>query len=248
MQRDFGDAISRLDTLIEETESTSLSELVSDYMTFGGATGFEIKLLPNKMPVLIRKGSQRVVSVFSGFHGDERAGPIFLRRVLRSWASGLRPIPAATLVIAPLINDEGWKEHDRYWNDKDLNRAFRDTNPDYAVKLISPLMSIMRAYRPFLHWDLHEDSRSDDPFVYDYAHEPHDMTKRLADYVGSPVRKWSSFKNRGSEIYARELGTPYAVTTETTPNWPLHRRMAWLSKAYDFLMRFAESPESDRLR
>ena len=93
---------------------------------------------------------------------------------------------------------------------------------------------MLKRERPIAFWDIHEDNRVKQPFIYTYKHDPIKFTQRLARHLGVREVDWSKLDST-SESFCRKIGVPYVVTSETTPSIPMPERLKWLHQIYQFI-------------
>jgi protein MpaA len=76
-----------------------------------------------------------VTLVFAGIHGSEPAGVDLALRFLESLAGDPRSVDRGTIVVAPLVNPDGYERRER-WNARgvDLNRNFPAWNWDGSAR------------------------------------------------------------------------------------------------------------------
>jgi hypothetical protein len=168
------------------------------------------------------------LAVISGLHGDERSGPL----ALLEWACRQKgpfcPNDKRVWVL-PLLNDQGWDKNKRKWLELDLNRAFLPGGEGIPV-FVQEVMEEWAKRPPNLFLDIHEDSvRPNEPYLFWYKEEAHDLALRLAEYLQAKSEPWDDFDYwRGSdEVYLRTLGCDHCITIESPAGWPMQERIRW---------------------
>jgi predicted double-glycine peptidase len=209
------------------------AELVHECASFAERAGMATRFLSHCTPLIVHRGGPEVVTVIAGLHGNERSGPLCLRECLRAWADGEKPLPLVTLVMVPLANLEGWDANDRLWRGLDPNRAW---HADGRVPFVREIMGVFERARSSAHLDLHEDDRTEVPFVF--ACEDEEFPAQLARHIGVELRDCTR-KVNSSEDFMRSLGVKRAATFECPPTWPLSERFAAYCSALDFTMGVA---------
>jgi predicted deacylase len=177
------------------------------------------------------------LAVMSGLHGDERSGPL----ALLEWAckqDRLLCPDDRQVWLLPLLNDQGWNLKVRSWQDVDLNRAFIP-DAENTPSFVKQIMEEWANRPPKMFLDMHEDdSRPDEPYVFWYKEETHDMALRLAEHLQATAEPWDDFDywHGSDEIYLRTLGCQYCFTTEAPIGWPLHERIQWNLSALEWCL------------
>lgn len=168
------------------------------------------------------------LAVISGLHGDERSGPL----ALLEWACRqARPLcPSDKRVwLLPLLNDQGWDKQERMWQEVDLNRAFLP-NREGTPMFVQEIMDEWTRRPPDMFLDIHEDdTRPDEPYLFWYKEETHDLSLRLAEHLQAKSEPWDDFDYwRGSdEVYLRTLGCQHCITIESPAGWAMQERIRW---------------------
>ncbi len=168
------------------------------------------------------------LAIISGLHGDERSGPL----ALLEWASRKdEPLcPADRQVwLLPLLNDLGWDRNERMWQEVDLNRAFLP-GEEKTPPFVREVMYEWARNPPDLFLDIHEDaSRPDEPYLFWYKQETHDLALQMAEYLQAKSEPWDDFEYwRGSdEVYLRTLGCQRCITIESPTGWSMQERIKW---------------------
>lgn len=213
----------------------SFGEITRESVDLARRLGMRVRHLSNGAPVLLSEGGEKLVSILTGLHGEERVGPYFVRNLLRSWHTGGQR-PPISFVIVPVLNDEGWDRGARTWRRQDTNTHFDHTG---KIPHVHELMQLYAELEPLpsLHWDIHEDSESKKPYVWLYKDVRADPENAaLAHYMDVDTHKWTRMSDGSSEVFMRKLGVPWVVTTEVPPTWPFGRRLAWVERAYDYII------------
>jgi predicted deacylase len=175
------------------------------------------------------------LAVISGLHGDERSGPLALLEWASRQDSQLCPEDRRVWLL-PLLNDQGWDKNERMWRDLDLNRAFlpgAQTTP----RFVHEVMEEWAIHLPDMFLDIHEDSsRPDEPYLFWYKDETHDLALRLAEHLQAKSEPWDDFEYwRGSdEVYLRTLGCQHCITIESPAGWPIQERIRWNLNAMEW--------------
>jgi len=170
---------------------------------------------------IARFGIGPCFAIMSGLHGDEGSGPLSILE----W---LEALPVETPLrhqfwIAPLVNDDGWDQGKREWQNLDLNRSFNGAAPDF----LATIMMDLEIARPDLFLDLHEDSYYEGPYLFQFTGDTHPLVTQLASNLDFETEPWSDLAawETASETYVRRLGCDYTVTIEVPPVWPLEKRI-----------------------
>lgn len=217
-------------------DNTTFEEIAADCIAAAKELDFNVHTLSNGTPIITNKRQGKTISILAGMHGDERSGPIFLRKLLRNMAAGRQNKPPKSVLIIPIVNDKGWNNYSRKWGQYDPNRQFKTTT---QIPHIAELMDVLRDTKPYAHWDLHEHPGSRSPYIFDYSKDTTDFGDKLIEHMKARRVPWTeeSFgSDTNSESFVRLLGTDRTVTTELPPVWSMDRRVKWLQKAYDFIM------------
>ena len=168
------------------------------------------------------------LAIISGLHGDERSGPL----ALLEWAcrkDGLLCPDDKQVWLLPLLNDQGWDKQERKWRGVDLNRAFIPGEEGTPV-FVQEVMEEWANHLPDMFLDIHEDeTRPDEPYLFWYKEETHDLALRLAEHLQAKSEPWDDFDYwRGSdEVYLRSLGCQQCITIESPTGWVMEERIEW---------------------
>ena len=168
------------------------------------------------------------LAVISGLHGDERSGPLALLEWICKQDGPLCP-GDRRLWLLPLLNDQGWDKRERKWQEVDLNRVFLPAGTTTPL-FVQEVMDEWARRLPDMFLDIHEDSsRPDEPYLYWYKEETHDLALRLAEHLQVKSEPWDDFEYwRGSdEVYLRTLGCTACITIESPTGWPMQERIKW---------------------
>lgn len=220
--------------------SKTFIQLSKAFLRFGKKLGMKVSTLSNGAPVLYKPGN-KVFSIISGIHGDEKAGPLFLYQLLKTLVKNKDSIPDGLLII-PLVNNIGWDYNSRFYKewkedyfgpDIDLNRQFKK---DTEIKLIQEIMNIYRDKPIVLHWDIHEDDSRNYEYVFGFSGNS-DLSKELAQYLECWLEIWVQFDGSSEsfliDLFDRQVSS---LTTETPPIWELAQRIEWNKKVFDWLL------------
>jgi predicted deacylase len=168
------------------------------------------------------------LAVISGLHGDERSGPLALLEWTCRQDGPLCPSDRRVWLL-PLLNDLGWDNKERKWQEVDLNRAFLPG--EEAIPLfVQEVMEEWAKRPPEMFLDIHEDAtRPNEPYLFWYKEETHDLALRLAEHLQAKSEPWDDFDYwRGSdEVYLRTLGCHHCITIESPKGWPMQERIRW---------------------
>lgn len=210
----------------------SFDELMNRAEAAASTLGWNVSWLCNGSIIITKPGND-VVSLLSGLHGDERSGPHYLVHMLEAWAADQDEPPARSggIIIVPVLNDDGWINKTRLWNDVDLNRQFKRGT---EITHLNGLMRIYRDINPVLHWDLHEDDERTENYVFVHESDPGKVGHRLSESVGCALQPWTDV-DHSSECFAFNELEAIAITTEANPLVDMHERFAWLDKVYSWL-------------
>jgi len=160
--------------------------------------------------------------IISGLHGDERSGPLSLLEFLKQ--DNLQD-----LIIFPLVNDIGWSNNQRDWNHINLNRSFGlETAPDFIKEICK--------IQPKYIIDLHEDSETDYPFIFQYIQDSPDLLEPLIHKFDLEMEIWSDGEiwPGSTDTYFRSKGI-YCVTLEVPPTiWSLEKRTIFQVEVLNF--------------
>jgi predicted deacylase len=211
-------------------------EIARDFLEFGKKLGMQTFTLSNGAPILFKDG-QKILSILSGLHGDEKAGPLFLHSLLQKFVDQKKQMFDGILII-PILNEDGWTKNNRNWNGVDLNRQF---DSDSKPQIIKELIEIYTNKNIQIHWDIHEDDTSKTEYVFGY--EPNiTMPEALSMHLECALINWNmqdegeGGKDEGSsESFMARRGVD-ATTTESPPTWELSRRIEWNEKIFEWLM------------
>ena len=168
------------------------------------------------------------LAIISGLHGDERSGPL----ALLEWAcrkDGPLCPEDKQVWLLPLLNDQGWDKQERKWQEVDLNRSFLPGGEGTPV-FVQEVMNEWSHRPPVMFLDIHEDStKPDEPYLYWYKEETHDLALRLAEHLQAKSEPWDDFDYwRGSdEVYLRSLGCQQCITIESPAGWSMEERIKW---------------------
>ncbi len=168
------------------------------------------------------------LAVISGLHGDERSGPLALLEWVCEQNGPLCPGDRRVWLL-PLLNDQGWDKKERKWQEVDLNRAFLPKGEGTPL-FVQEVMQEWARRPPDLFLDIHEDAlRPDEPYLFWYKEETHDLALQLAEYLQAKSESWDDFEYwRGSdEVYLRTLGCRRCITIESPAGWPMQERIRW---------------------
>lgn len=211
----------------------SFLEITKDFLELGKELEMETSQLSNGAPVLFKNG-KKILSILSGMHGDEKAGPLFLHCLLQKFIDQKRQMPDGILII-PILNDDGWDKNSRYYNGIDLNRQFESTTKPH---IIEELIQIYGNKNIKIHWDAHEDDTCNTEYIFGYEHNII-LPKALSEYLKCNLITWSNEEKEdagSSESYMAKLGIE-TTTTETPPTWDLIRRIEWNEKIFEWLAK-----------
>jgi predicted deacylase len=172
--------------------------------------------------------STPTLALLSGLHGEERAGPIALLRWLEDTEAGSL-IPDATSVwMCPLFATNAWDAFQREPDGVNYNDVWMpgQKGRDESVRDVE---ASLRAWKPFVFLDLHEDGTSEDgkPYIFGYCTD-REFAPALAAALECSVQKWKgSDKNAigASETFARFVGCKRTATIETAQIRPLRERV-----------------------
>lgn len=220
------------------SSDSSSREIVFSCMNSALLLDWRCDVLTNGTPIVVKPGPAPL-SMLAGVHGDERSGPVFLTKLLRRYVDEPLTVPTRGLVIVPLFNDSGWDVHEREWNDIDLNREF---NLETPVEHVQDMMLAMQVYGPVVHWDIHEDDERSEHYVYGYASSYPNVAEALSEHMkcsleasDGAIDSDGNSMDGSSDEFAHNLGIA-SLTTETNPIAPMKDRLAWLQRAYDFIV------------
>lgn len=177
------------------------------------------------------------LAVISGLHGDERSGPL----ALLEWAcrqDGRLYPDNRRLWLLPLLNDRGWDNKERKWQEVDLNRAFL-SGEEGTPLFVKQVMEEWARRPPDMFLDIHEDAtRPAEPYLFWYKEETHDLALRLAEHLQAKSEPWEDFEYwRGTdEVYLRTLGCRHCITIESPAGWPMHERIKWNLAAVEWCL------------
>jgi len=146
--------------------------------TFGQQDGFDLPAL-HRAPLSIRSPQSTIrIYLSTGIHGDEPAGPLAARRLLRDnrWPAG------AEIFLVPCLNPVGFTLNRRdNGNGIDLNRDYRNSK---APETLAHIAWLDRQPQFDLYLCLHEDWES--PGFYLYEQNPDrkpSMAEKIIDAV-----------------------------------------------------------------
>ncbi len=176
--------------------------------------------------------------IISGVHGEERAGPMAIQRLLST-----EPELFENVWILPVLNIDGYNKQYRYNNYKfNLNSEFK---PDTKLKFISEFMDIMKSINPSLFIDLHEDCESRSDYIWTHSDNGEKIESLVRDFckdTKTGLIYWPTidFYKYSSESFARSLGIKNCYTLETTLNKPLEDRVTKHIKYIKFFLDLAK--------
>lgn len=163
------------------------------------------------------------ICLISGLHGDEKSGPLAILEFLKK--DNLN-----NLIIFPLVNDVGWNTNKRNWNDINLNRCF---GKDYAPPFIKEICKI----KPKHIIDLHEDSETDYPFVFQYINNSPDLLEPLIYKFNLEMEIYedgSIWDGSTETFFMLEKGIN-CITLEVPPTiWSIEKRILFQVEELDF--------------
>jgi len=119
----------------------------------------------------LRPGKPGVL-VFSGFHGEESAGPLGLLRCLRM-PSTQPLLNHLSFGVVPVTNPDGFNRDRRYNRRRqEDNWAFRfgpDGKPSYEGRVLLVNMRKLEPYASACFLDMHEDSGAEGYYLYTFS-------------------------------------------------------------------------------
>jgi predicted deacylase len=167
------------------------------------------------------------LAVIAGLHGDERSGPLALLEWVSCQDGPLVP-PGCQVWLMPLLNDLGWNQGIRRWNDLDLNRSFLPGENTPAF--VQQVMESWRDHPPAIFLDMHEDYVGEPDFcLFKYNKETHDFADRMAAHLQCNLEHWEDVTlwQGADELVIRDLGCTHCVTIEAPTARPMAERIRW---------------------
>ena len=136
------------------------------------------------------------------------------------------------LLIFPLINDMGWNTNCREWNNLDLNRCFGNINAPEFIKQICKT-------QPKYLIDLHEDSETDYPYVFQYINDTPSHIENLIYRFDLEMEIWKDDPMwiGSSEYFFRNNGLEFGITLEVPPIWSLEKRSIFQVMILDYCIK-----------
>ena len=158
------------------------------------------------------------IALLSGLHGEERAGPI----ALLTWLESVKKLPdGIQFWICPLLSRRAWESRERAPDGLNLNRVWNDKAPP----IVKDAMASLRAFKPQVFIDLHEDHLITDGRPYVYRHETSTWGKTFQEMLGVKSREWDALDHETAESFARGLGCKRTATVETAQTERLEDRV-----------------------
>jgi hypothetical protein len=190
---------------------------------------FKVKRLSDgRSAYQLGKGPVKL-SIISGIHGEERAGPVSLLAWLELTKKGCLIPGHVTLLICPLVGHEAWNHRRRHEKGKmNLNSVWeRERAPEY----IHELKKVLARFKSTVFLDIHEDSMIKDNEPYIFRHQKiRGKILELQGALGVSSRKglWKSPKYKGaSETFVFDAGCKETSTLETPQTKPLRSRVGF---------------------
>jgi len=179
------------------------------------------------------------LAIISGIHGEERAGPIALLKMLEKTRKGKLIPNNISLVIVPLIAFDAWNKQNRENGGINLNESWtKKFAPDYIHNLKNELTS----FKPDIFLDFHEDSTIEDKEPYLFRRRGNkNIIFELQNAIDVCRKKgiWRKcIEHPGSsESFAHSIGCPETTTIETPQTEPLRSRVGFDLAILDWLFR-----------
>lgn len=188
--------------------------------------GFKAQFLASgRIIYYLGKGPQKI-SLMSGIHGEERAGPIALLTWLETARKGkLIDKKKISLMICPLVGHDAWNKRFRLENGKiNLNSVWaRDRAPRY----VHEIKRAIENFEPTIFVDFHEDSTITDKEPYIWRNQAaKGIILNLQHAFGCPPKKglWKSPQFKGTtETFVYISTGCLETTTIETPQTKLLR-------------------------
>lgn len=207
---------------------------------------FRVKRLSDGRSVYqLGKGPVKI-SIISGIHGEERAGPVSLLAWLELTKKGYLIPEHVTLLVCPLVGHEAWNNRRRHESGKtNLNSVWAR---ERAPKYIHELKKELRRFKSQVFLDIHEDStiRDNEPYIF-----RHQMIRgkilELQGALGVSPRKglWKSPKYRGtSETFVYDTGCFETSTLETPQTKSLRSRVGFDLAAIKWVLENTSEDET----
>jgi|GEM_PF-1279349 len=181
------------------------------------------------------------VALLSGLHGEERAGPI----ALLTWLERTRTLPKdVRLWICPLLSRRTWDSRERAPGGTNLNRVW---NADEAPPIVADAMASLRAFKPDVFIDLHEEQTIDDGRAYAHRHGTSAWGRYLQRVLGASTREgvWHKLDGKTAESFVRSIGCKRTSTVETAQTEPLAKRVNFHAQAIAFALDSAKMSDGD---
>jgi predicted deacylase len=221
-------------------QAATSSELLRQCVKSAKTLGMRIIKLPHGGVALHHEGGPTIFSITSGVHGEERAGPYFLRDQLARWAEKKEQIPPFSFLIVPIVNIEGWDDgYRRPDDDAEINMGFHKNG---AAKESAFITALWKQFPPpTLFWDIHQDVCSTHSYVWTHKGKRADpFNAALADHLHVPIQPWKGFTG-ATDSFMRRHGVPFVTTTEVPPTWDFDKRVRWIRRAYVFMVRWLKT-------
>ena len=168
--------------------------------------------------------------IMSGVHGEERSGPLALRKLIH-YNKNLENV-----WVLPCLNLEGFNTNNRYCGTYNLNSEWKDAT---QVDFVKQLMALLEMNKPKLFVDLHEDYEQVD-YVWSNHNNPVNIENEVRDFcikrkVGWIVWPRDKVYEGTSEDWAAQKGIP-AYTPEVGMYQNFDKRMVMANKFIEFFV------------
>lgn len=177
------------------------------------------------------------VALLSGLHGEERAGPI----ALLTWLERTRTLPKdVRLWICPLLSRRTWDSRERAPGGTNLNRVWND---DAAPPIVADAMASLRAFKPDVFLDLHEEQTITDGRAAVHCEVPAGWSAHFAAMLGAKAT--AAPRKHSSESFVRSIGCKRTGTVETAQTEPLATRVNFQAQAIALAIDSAKMSNAD---
>lgn len=167
--------------------------------------------------------------LMSGVHGEERSGPLALRKLVKS-------AELNNVWVLPCLNVEGYNGNNRLCGQFNLNSEWKETT---QLDFMKQLMALLEMNKPKLFVDLHEDYEQVS-YVWSNFNNPTNIEKEVRDFcvkrkVGWIVWPRDKVYEGTSEDWAQSQNIP-AYTPEVGMYNNFDKRLIMAEKFIEFFI------------
>lgn len=207
----------------------SYDEYIESFDSHAMKLGMQVKHLPEDLRLYTWGEGHKLLFVVSGIHGEERAGPIFLHRLVQSGFT----LPAEFRIkICPIVHPKAWSTKLRKPGGKNANRLWNDKAPTSIRALMTELQSCV----PDVYLDMHEDDECKGPrdSHYVFRNVNSSWGHQLQRELNVSTRKgvWRKLDGQTSESFVFSLGCMNTSTIESNSHRDLGDRVKFHHDAF----------------